>query len=439
MGGADPVGAALPDALPPDALPSDALPSDALPSDAVATSALARCIAIPAERFAAEYWSARPLLTPAAESGADYSDLLDVAAIDELLSRRGLRTPFLRIAKQGKVIPAREFTRSGGVGAGVTDQVADDKVLGLVADGATLVLQALHRTWPPLVRFGSTLSTELGHPVQINCYLTPPQNQGFAPHYDTHDVFVLQIAGHKRWVVHQPVLTDPLPGQDWEQRRAAVTTRAAEPPLLDLMLQPGDALYLPRGFIHSATAQGETSIHLTVGVHPVTRHSLLKHLLAEAATDPKLRASLPLGGDLAAEARLADQLRETVHAFAAFAEEGRLPQVAGRLADELAGSTRPEPIEPMAQLAALAALTPSASFRLRAGLRARLERRPDAVLVKAIDTSLSLPLSAEAALKLVLSGEPVSAAALPGLDAEAALTLVRTLLTAAILVPERGA
>ena len=109
----------------------------------------------------------------------------------------------------------------------MADQVADDKVLGLVADGATLVLQALHRTWPPLVRFGSRLSAELGHPVQINCYLTPPQNQGFAPHYDTHDVFVLQVAGRKRWVVHPPVLTDPLPGQDWEQHRAAVAARSA--------------------------------------------------------------------------------------------------------------------------------------------------------------------------------------------------------------------
>ncbi|HEV2888607.1 MAG TPA: cupin domain-containing protein [Jatrophihabitans sp.] len=429
MGGAGPVGAAL----------SDAAVSDAAVSDAASPGALARCIAIPVERFAAEYWSRRPLLTPAAESGADYTDLLDTAAIDELLSRRGLRTPFIRIAKQGKVIPAREFTRAGGLGAGVTDQVADDKVLGLVADGATLVLQALHRNWPPLVRFGSRLSTELGHPVQINCYLTPPQNQGFAPHYDTHDVFVLQVAGRKRWVVHRPVLTDPLPGQDWEQHRAAVAARSAEPPLLDLALQPGDALYLPRGFIHSATAQGQTSIHLTVGVHPVTRHSLLRHLLAEAAGEPGLRASLPLGGDLADEERLADELRETVQAFLAFADGGRLPQVAGRLADELADSTRPEPIEPMAQLAALDALTPSACFRLRPGLRARLERRPDAVLVKAIDTSISLPPSAGSALELVLSGEPVSAAVLPGLDAEAALSLVRRLLTAAILVPERGA
>jgi hypothetical protein len=51
------------------------------------------------------------------------------------------------------VLPASSFTRSGGTGASVADQVADDKVLEQIAGGATLVLQALHRTWPPLVTF----------------------------------------------------------------------------------------------------------------------------------------------------------------------------------------------------------------------------------------------------------------------------------------------
>jgi bifunctional lysine-specific demethylase and histidyl-hydroxylase NO66 len=376
------------------------------------------------------------LLTPAADSGADYTDLLDRAAIDELLSRRGLRTPFIRMAKQGKVIPARAFTRPGGQGAGVADQVADDRVLGLVADGATLVLQALHRNWPPLIRFGGMLSAELGHPVQINCYLTPPQNQGFAPHYDTHDVFVLQVAGSKRWLIHPPVLPDPLPGQDWEQRRAAVTARAAEPPLLERLLQPGDALYLPRGFIHSAIAQGDSSIHLTVGVQPITRYSLLKHLLTEAAEQPALRTSLPLGGDLADEARLAGPLREMLSALTEFAGPGLLPRLAGRLADELAEATRPAPIEPMAQLAALDELTPATAFRLRPGLRPRLIRTADELQLRTVDDRIGLPWPAESALKLVLSGEPVSAAGLPGLAAEAGLALIRRLVLAAVLVPD---
>jgi len=368
------------------------------------------------------------------DSGADFTDLLSLAAVDELLSRRGLRTPFVRMAKQGKVIPAREFTRSGGTGAGITDQVADDKVLRLIAGGATLVLQGLHRTWPPLIDLGGRLSSELGHPVQINSYLTPPQNQGFAPHYDTHDVFVLQAAGRKRWIIHPPVVADPLPSQDWEKYRAQVGEQAAGAPLLDLTLEPGDALYLPRGFIHAATAQGETSLHLTIGIHPITRYTLLEQLLAEAAADPELRRSLPIGR-LTDEAELAEPWQQTVTALGRFAEDGRLPGIADRLADRLAGSTRPAPIEPLAQLAALDRLTAETRFGLRPGLRPRLRRYPDRLALRVVDGSVSLPVSAEAALKQVLAGEPVSAAGLAGLPPDQALDLVRKLVTEAVLVP----
>src|SRR5205085_7623916 len=131
--------------------------------------------------FAEENWGRAPRLSRAADLPADFDDLFDARAVDELVSERGLRTPFVRMAKDGAVRPAASFTRGGGAGATIADQAADDKVLSALADGSTLVLQGLHRTWPPLVAFGTQLADELGHPVQINAYITPPQNQGFAP------------------------------------------------------------------------------------------------------------------------------------------------------------------------------------------------------------------------------------------------------------------
>ena len=83
-------------------------------------------------------------------------------------------------------------------------------MLAEFAAGATIVLQGLHRMWPPLVDFTRQLVEELGHPAQVNAYVTPPSSQGFSPHYDTHDVFVLQVSGEKRWVIHAPVHSDPL-------------------------------------------------------------------------------------------------------------------------------------------------------------------------------------------------------------------------------------
>ena len=180
--------------------------------------------------FARDVWSRAPLLSTRAEladGGSGFDDLFSLDAVDELLSRRGLRTPFIRLAKNGVVAPAARYTRSGGTGAQVADQVADDRVLELFLDGHTVVLQGLHRLWPPLIDFAGALTTELGHPVQVNAYVTPRSSQGFSAHYDVHDVFVLQVAGEKRWRIHEPVHPAPLRDQPWTDHRAAVEARAA--------------------------------------------------------------------------------------------------------------------------------------------------------------------------------------------------------------------
>ncbi|WP_321162912.1 cupin domain-containing protein, partial [Nostocoides jenkinsii] len=216
------------------------------------------------------------------------------AAADELLSTRGLRTPFLRVAKDGRTYAAGDYTAPGGVGAEIGDQLSDSKLLALFADGATLVLQGLHRTWAPISRFAGDLAAELGHPVQVNAYVTPAQNTGFSDHYDVHDVFVVQIAGTKTWRIRPPVLAHPLRTQPWENRKAAVQQAATRPPLIETTLQPGDTLYLPRGFIHAASARGEVSTHLTIGIHTWTGHHLGRQLQSYAATrlaaDPRVRA-----------------------------------------------------------------------------------------------------------------------------------------------------
>jgi hypothetical protein len=388
--------------------------------------------------FADEIWGRRASLSRAAELTGSFDDLLDAAAVDELVSRRGLRTPFLRMAKDGTVLPAKQFTRGGGAGAGIADQVADDLVLGRLAEGATLVLQGLHRTWPPLVGFGSQLADELGHPVQINAYITPPQSRGFAPHYDVHDVFVLQVAGRKHWRIHEPVVRDPLDNQNWERSRAEVAARADGEALIDTVLAPGDALYLPRGTIHAAEALGETSIHLTIGIHPLTRYSLVQQLLDLAQHEPSLRASLPMGVELGDPAVLAPHLEATVGALRDFLAAAPVDEVARLLAERLDAQTRPEPVGPLAQLVAADALDHNTALRLRAALRVRVSENGDEVRLTMLDRFVALPASAADAVKTVLAGAPFTPADLPGLGPEDQLTVARRLLREGVVVVVRG-
>ena len=401
----------------------------------VGGTALSRCAAGDHATFAEQHWGRAPLLSRAAALPAGFEDLLDAAAVDELVSQRGLRTPFLRMAKEGQVLAAAKFTRGGGAGASIGDQAADDRVLARMDEGATLVLQALHRTWPPLVTFASRLSDELGHPVQINAYITPPGNRGFAPHYDVHDVFVLQVSGRKRWRIHAPVVPDPLADQPWEKYKDLVASGSAGEPLIDAVLEPGDALYLPRGTIHAADALGETSIHLTVGVHPITRYDLVTHLLALAAGTAELRSSLPMGVDLADPAALAPELAAVVAQLNRYLAEAPVGAVADKIGDDLMARTRPEPIGPLAQLSAADGVDPSTRLRRRLGLRLRTSEGPDGVTITMLDRTVTLPLDCADAVKRALQADSFTVAELPGLGDPDRLVLVRRLLREGVLVP----
>ena len=395
--------------------------------------ALARCVA-DLDAFTAA-WGLRPLLATASELPRSFDDLLDLEGVDELLSRRGLRTPFLRMAKDGVVVDSSRFTRPGGVGAAIGDQVDDTAVTRLFADGTTIVLQAVHRLWPPIIEFAGALAGELGHPVQVNAYVTPPSSRGFAAHYDIHDVFVLQLAGEKRWIVHEPVHEWPLRSQPWTQRRRQVERAVAETaPTIDTVLRPGDALYLPRGFLHSAEALGDVSAHLTVGIHVVTRQALLEALLAEAEDEPGLRQALPVGIDLTSAEALAEDLGATIDVLVARLRSADPEPVTARVAASLATATKPSPIAPLEQAAAAERLTPGTRVHLRPGLQAHLEDTEGRTTLRLPGETLEVDADQADALSVLLDGEPWSLDALPGLP-EPVGDLVRRLLVRGVVVP----
>lgn len=394
---------------------------------------------MPTEQFASDYWATSPLLTRLEQLGQGFDDLFSLDAADEILSSRGLRTPFIRIARDGAIVDATTFTGTGGVGATVADQVVDDRVMDLFASGHTVVLQALHRLWPPLVAFAGELGAELGHPVQVNAYITPKQSQGFAPHYDVHDVFVIQVAGSKQWTIHDPVHPDPLRSQAWTQHRAAVLSRAAGAPKDEHVLGPGDVLYLPRGFIHSAETRGEISAHLTVGIHAHSRHDLAEALLELALDDPRLRRTLPLGVDLHDPEQLHADLVATVAALVERTRSASPLDVARLIERRSLSGSRPVPVGPLAQAQALEQLDSETRVygRPRKGLIIR--ESDDQVAVEHAGGTLTFPARLHPALTMLLdSEEPVRVGDLPGPSEEDTLELVERLMRAGAVVAERA-
>jgi len=276
------------------------------PTERTARHALARCVEpIDAAEFFADYWEQQPLAVPRAEEGR-FDDLLTVSDVERLVSSGGLRTPGLRLVREGGTIAESSYTTDISWRPKPFLGVADpDRVAAAFDDGATIVLQALHHTWPPLARFCRELEHELGSGIQANSYYTPRCSQGFAVHHDTHDVFVLQVAGEKHWRVYEPLLELPLKAQRWSS-----SLGEPGPAVLELTLRAGDTLYLPRGWLHDALTSETDSLHITVGVNVHTWIDAFRAALADCEHDVEFRRSVPDDGLQVADLveRLAEQL-----------------------------------------------------------------------------------------------------------------------------------
>ncbi|MGH2679078.1 MAG: cupin domain-containing protein [Actinomycetota bacterium] len=231
---------------------------------------LERCTGDP-RSFLANDWGKRAAIRHGGPPLAGFEDLLSRDDVDRSLTTAALRTPFFRLVRASEQIPESAYTRSGRTGSREVSGMADPAaVAALFEDGATIVLQGLHRWSEPVARFCRDLELELGHPCQVNAYVTPRGAQGLDLHVDAHDVFVLQAFGRKRWEVH-----------------AAPREGEREP--LDVEVTSGDTIYLPAGTPHAARAQDDVSGHLTVGIHVTSWRDVLAGVVgrvADAGEDP---------------------------------------------------------------------------------------------------------------------------------------------------------
>lgn len=336
------------------------------------------------------------------------SGILSLADVDHLLTETGMRTPALRVVRDGSVVAESAFTRGGSLaGKRITGLVDPVKLMRLHDAGATIVLQGLQRYWTPISDLVAELELELGHPCQANAYLTPPGAQGFAVHSDSHDVFVVQTHGTKVWEIH---------GDDGPRQ---------------LLLEPGVVAYLPTGTPHAARAQQAVSLHVTIGINQFTWQQLVSrvvrdvldavvddHLPAGYLNDPeRLAAGLRTHlGEIADGVRRLD-VAAVAHAHTERFLSERPARMAGSLLDReaLARGMRDDTV-----------------LRRRAGRPCELVEDGDTVRVLLGDRALRVPARIRGALDVVAARAVLTPADLP-LDPASALVLCRRLVLEGLL------
>jgi hypothetical protein len=318
--------------------------------------------------FLADYWERGPLLLQH-RGECYYRDLLTSEDLDNIISSPSARYPAIRLAKGGWFYPPDAYTKDIQVGFLKFHGVPDvDKISAEYAKGATITLPALHRTWEPLLRLCARLEGQLDHSVHGNAYVTPGRAVGFPPHYDTHDIFVLQIAGCKHWRIDKPTIELPHDSQPCIPQNYIPGPRLAE-----IEMGPGDLLYLPRGYAHSTTTGKLHSAHITIGINIYSWVDLLGKAFPSSFERTDLRRGLPVGFASRAELRptIKEQLARLIPAPPSGLE-------GDRLLDELIGRIQPGRLR-VPERFRTAAIVISADSLLSAPRKQRYEIKTDSL------------------------------------------------------------
>lgn len=262
------------------------------------------------EEFFRDVHRKKPLLI---KGGAEkFSDVLDWDSLSDILSQNGIwSAKSLELVNQGKKVDPADYCIHAPDRDNRPSQMVDmARVKKHLQAGASLVLNDAGTLSRGITAVTRLLAESLAATVQANIYCSWKSYQGFSTHYDVHDVWALHIAGTKTWNLYRRHFENPIPhpkfrglGQEFHKTHSGPATET-------VTMEPGDLLYIPRGWYHDALATSEASLHITYGTTPLIGLDAVSHLFEAAVDDPFFRADLPASGTVEGhtEADLKDAL-----------------------------------------------------------------------------------------------------------------------------------
>ncbi len=295
---------------------------------------------VSADRFFAEYHGRKVLHVPGAAD--KFADVMSWAGLNALLDMTAVWTPrSFEMALDGTLLPARDYCRPGLdlASGGASLQPDAARVTALLKQGASLLLNDIDTLNPGLASVACALEKALESRVQGNLYCSSRHRMAFPSHFDTHDVYALHVEGEKLWRLYEGRLDHPVSHPAFKGQPASFHESSKGRIAAEILLRPGDLLYIPRGTYHDAIAQTDGTLHVAFGATAVIGLDLVSGLFERAVQDPLFRRDFPRrhapGGDaafdrhlLALARRLSEMAADprTAAEFRAFQDAYRYPR-----------------------------------------------------------------------------------------------------------------
>ncbi|WP_135466704.1 cupin domain-containing protein [Crenalkalicoccus roseus] len=387
---------------------------------------------MPPEQFFAEYHDRQPLHLRG--DPAKFASVLSWRQINRLLDMSHIWSAHsLQLVLDGTPVPPEQYcVRATSRDNDQVWQPVAAKVQDWVRRGASVVMNDVDSLTPGLAAVSAALEGAGLGKAQANVYISWQSHKAFPAHFDTHDVWAVQVEGEKTWNIWEGRAEWPIAHPVFRNLPQAHHEQAKRGLHAKVLLKPGDLLYLPRGWYHDALAEAPSSVHIAYGVHAPLGMDFLNILVERVLYDPEFRKPLPRqDGGAAAKFALTSRAAQLGQRLAELARDPKVMEVLERFVAEYRfrrGGYDLLAARGLAPAAAAPAAEEAPAFRVLARGAKPVRRGAEWVLKTAQGALPLAPQEAEAASWVLARpdvAEPELRAAHPGVDAAALLTRLR--------------
>lgn len=184
--------------------------------------------------------------------------------VNEFLTRSNIEQEYFQLSYNG-IVPKTEYVESFYDLGILKHRFIRPALYQYLQNGATLTANRIVNE-PIINTYARQIEQFTGCSTICSAYIAFGEKSSFRPHWDSRDIFVLQTIGKKRWIIYPPSFENPL--YLHKSLHMGEQYPCPKEPILDIELEAGDILYLPRGWWHDPLPLGQETVHLTIAIYP---------------------------------------------------------------------------------------------------------------------------------------------------------------------------